>query len=156
MMRVYADTNFLTQLYLQAPDSHKVEMLIARAREEGLAHLPITWLLYVETVNAFEQYVFVSRTRGGLRVTAEQAGIANRSFRQDVEERQFLLETDIPLTQLTRRCEDLARRHTARQGFRTYDVVHVASALVLGYDHFWSFDLRARKLASLEGLAVIR
>jgi predicted nucleic acid-binding protein len=33
-------------------------------------------------------------------------------------------------------------------------VIHVASALVLGCDIFWSFDAKAKKLAKLEGLKV--
>jgi predicted nucleic acid-binding protein len=43
---------------------------------------------------------------------------------------------------------------TARLGFRTYDLLHVASALVLGCDTFWSFDERTRNLARREELKV--
>ena len=50
------------------------------------------------------------------------------------------------------RFEDLVHRHTARHGFRTYDILHVATALTLGCENFWSFDERANKLAALEGL----
>ena len=32
------------------------------------------------------------------------------------------------------------------------DILHVASALLLGCDTFWSFDVKALKLAKLEGL----
>ena len=154
MMRVYADTNFLTQLYIQRPDTERAGRLVATARGQGLTHLPITWLLYIETVNAFEQYVFLSRTLGGVRVTPEQASIANRGFRQDMEAGDFLASAEPGLPELTTGCEDLSRRHTARHGFRAYDLVHVASALVLQSEHFWSFDQRARKLAALEGLKV--
>jgi predicted nucleic acid-binding protein len=49
---------------------------------------------------------------------------------------------------------DLVHRHTAKHSFRTNDVLHVASALILGCDTFWSFDSKARKLAELEGLMV--
>jgi predicted nucleic acid-binding protein len=48
--------------------------------------------------------------------------------------------------------EELALRHTAKHGFRTYDLLHVASALLLRCDTFWSFDPKASKLAALEGL----
>jgi len=41
-----------------------------------------------------------------------------------------------------------------KHGFRTYDLLQVASALLLGCDTFWSFDGRARKLAKLEGMKV--
>src|SRR5688572_23997575 len=62
----------------------------------------------------------------------------------------------LPVTWLHRlkitQFEELALRHTAKHGFRTYDLIHVASALVLRCDTFWSFDPKASKLASLEGL----
>ena len=50
--------------------------------------------------------------------------------------------------------EELVHRHTIKHGFRAYDIMHVASALILGCDTFWSFDTKARKLAELEGLQV--
>jgi predicted nucleic acid-binding protein len=151
-MRVYADTNFLTQLYIRRPESERAESLVASARTDGLNHLPITWLLLVETVNAFEQYVFLSRTVGTVRITVEQASVAHQGFKDDVQSGEFLIEKPVPLLELTNRCNEFARRHTARQGFRVYDLIHVASALLLGCEHFWSFDQRARKLAALEGL----
>ena len=43
-------------------------------------------------------------------------------------------------------------RHTAARGFRTCDLLHVAQALILGCDTFWSSDEKANTLAALEGL----
>jgi predicted nucleic acid-binding protein len=48
--------------------------------------------------------------------------------------------------------DSLVYRHTATLGFRTADIMHVASAMVLGCDTFWSFDARAKRLAGLVGL----
>lgn len=50
--------------------------------------------------------------------------------------------------------DELAHRHMMRHGFRTYDIMHVASALILECDTFWSFDAKAKRLAELEGLKV--
>jgi predicted nucleic acid-binding protein len=58
------------------------------------------------------------------------------------------------LAELQVQFEELALRHTASHGFRTYDLMHVASALLLKCDAFWSFDPKASRLASLEGLKV--
>jgi hypothetical protein len=55
---------------------------------------------------------------------------------------------------LTRQTEELSLRHTAKHGFRAYDVLHVSSALLLRCDTFWSFDPKASRLAVLEGLKV--
>ena len=48
--------------------------------------------------------------------------------------------------------EQLARRHVARLGGRTLDALHVASALELKAERFWTFDERQAKLARAEGL----
>jgi predicted nucleic acid-binding protein len=50
--------------------------------------------------------------------------------------------------------EELSLRHSAKCGFRTYDVLHVAAAKELGCQTFYSYDIRCNKLASLEGLDV--
>ena len=49
----------------------------------------------------------------------------------------------------------LSRRHTAKLGVRTLDVIHVAAALVLKPDVFFSFDERLRKLARAERLRLL-
>jgi predicted nucleic acid-binding protein len=47
---------------------------------------------------------------------------------------------------------DLARRYGPTLGIRTIDSLHVACALELGADKFWTFDERQAKLAKAVGL----
>ena len=51
-------------------------------------------------------------------------------------------------------CAQLARRHAARLGSRTLDALHVACALELKAESFWTFDQRQAKLARAEGLRI--
>jgi len=51
-------------------------------------------------------------------------------------------------------CGELARRRVATLGVRTLDALHVAAALELKADAFWTFDERQKKLAEIEGLYV--
>ncbi len=51
-------------------------------------------------------------------------------------------------------CIELARRHVARLGARTLDTLHVAAALELGSEHFWTFDERQAKLARAMALKI--
>ena len=151
-MSPYADTNFFTRAYLELPESKAADGLFTKARTGESAPLPITWLHRVETLNAFQLHVFLARKAGQTFISPEQAALAYANFRGDVEAAGFLRSIAIPAEDLERRFEELALRHTARHGFRTYDLLHVASALVLECDHFWSFDPKASKLAQLEGL----
>jgi len=49
-------------------------------------------------------------------------------------------------------CIDLARRHGPTLGVRTLDSLHVACALELKAQHFWTFDERQARLAQAVGL----
>ena len=155
-MKPYADTNFLLRLYLELPESAEADVLSARLRDsQPNAGFPVTWLLRAEATNAFQLQVFVSRQSGQPRVTPEQAAIAFALFREDLAAGEALHELVYPWERIEAQFEELSLRHTARHGFRSYDLLHVASALVLGCDAFWSFDAKACKLAKLEGLRIV-
>jgi predicted nucleic acid-binding protein len=49
-------------------------------------------------------------------------------------------------------CEQLARRYTATIGLQTLDTLHVACALELKAERFWTFDDRQGRLARAVGL----
>lgn len=152
-MKPYADTNFLTRLYLLLPGTSDAVQQMNRLRAGGRRALPITWHHRLETINAFQLLVFASHKMPHQpRVTAEQAASAHASFRADLANPTFFHETPLAWNDLERQFEELALRHSAKHGFRTYDLLHVASALTLKCDSFWSFDPKASRLAELEGL----
>jgi predicted nucleic acid-binding protein len=153
-MKPYADTNFLSRFYLRLSESGEILDLLNQAESEATAPLPITWLHRMEPLNSFQLYVFAGKVGGQTRVTAEQAAAAHATFQADLVQKSFLRPVQIELPGLESQFEELALRHTAKHGFRTYDLIHVASALLLACDTFWSFDLKASKLASLEGLHI--
>ena len=155
-MKAYADTNFFTKFYLPLPDSDLANNLIAGAGGRINFALPITWLHRVELVNALQIQVFSSRLHRQPRITPEHAAIAQASFRQDLGKSDFLQLAPLNQEPLVTKSEDISLRHTARSGFKTYDLIHVASAMLLGCDTFWSFDAKASQLAALEGLKTIR
>ena len=71
---------------------------------------------------------------------------------RDIEDGVLLLK---PLAAAVyERAKQIARRRTPRLGARTLDVLHVASALVLQADTFYTFDRSQGKLAMAEGLTV--
>jgi predicted nucleic acid-binding protein len=153
-MRPYADSNFFCRFYLRVPESDEAATLMDNAARKGIAPLPLTWLHRLEITNAFQLYVFAGKG-GQIRVTPEQAASAHATFVSDVRDGVFMRQTQIAQPELEKQFEDLAFRHTGKHGFRTYDLIHVAAALILNCDEFWSFDPKACKLATLEGLRVV-
>jgi predicted nucleic acid-binding protein len=154
-MTPYADTNFFTRLYLQLPESPEADALFKEvAGAERSAPFPVTWLHRIETANAFQLHVFFGRNTGQIFISPEQAALAYAAFSTDLNAGDTLRTCAVSVDELQSKVEELSLRHTARHGFRTYDLLHIASALLLNCDRFWSFDPKASKLAQLEGLKV--
>jgi predicted nucleic acid-binding protein len=110
--------------------------------------LPIylTPLNEVEVLNALHLRVF-RRELDGAEVKSAVA-----FFRNDIETGVFSLR---PLSASTfERAKSLIRNRTPTLGTRTFDVIHVASALVLHANAFCTFDKNQKQLAKEEGLTV--
>ncbi len=140
-MTAYADASFLVSLYLQDAQSPG-----ARAIVTARANITLTPLGELEVVNAIELAVFRQLIR------RHQAQQVLRDFEQD--RGGFYALADLP-PECYIRAGRLARRHTNRIGARSLDILHVAAALVLRADVFYTFDDRQRRLARAEGLAVL-
>ena len=63
------------------------------------------------------------------------------------------LETEMPENAFDL-CAALARRYGPKLGMRTLDSLHVACALELKAERFWTFDERQAKLAKTAGLKI--
>jgi predicted nucleic acid-binding protein len=108
----------------------------------------------MELANAFELSVWLGKQGGQPRVTSQTAAVALETFRNDLAAETFLHEATVEVSTLQPLFEETAARHTAKHGFRTYDILHVVSARLLGCDHFFSFDAKANALAKIEGLKI--
>lgn len=147
-MSLYADSNALVRLYLQSPDCE----LIAKELNHDAAL--VTDLTRFEVTNAIERMVFESRGGSAWRVTPEMAAVAQADFAEQIKRGTFLKLSPLTLTDIEAEFDSLARRHTASHGFRTYDIMHVSSAVTLRCQRFLSFDTKANALARLAGLHV--
>ncbi len=151
-MNVYVDANLLIRLYLDFDGSGEAYQLITRADIKAMMPVPVTDLLRHEVANGLERMVFESRHGGQWRVSPEHAAAARASFDTDIAAGRFLMRRTLTLAEIETQFDLLIGRHTAKHGFRTYDIMHVASALHLGCSRFFSFDAKAKSLAQLEGL----
>ena len=142
-MRIYADTSFLVSLY--SPDVHSTRAVAQMARLRGA--LLMTQLGELELCNALELRVFRKEA------TATETRRALTQFEEHLRGGVFELEA-VPGT-VYERARQITRKHTAILGLRTLDILHVAAALLLLADRFWTFDQRQFELAKAEGLRTI-
>jgi predicted nucleic acid-binding protein len=138
-LSTYADTSFLVSLYITDTHTPVAERLMATGQVVSLTPFHIA-----EWTHAVEQHVFrgaLSRSEGDQYHTRFQFHRENGLWREvTIPESVF----DV--------CAQLARRYAARRGLRTLDTLHVASALELKAERFWTFDDRQKKLARAVGL----
>jgi len=138
-LSAYVDSSFVVSLYLT--DVHSPE---ARQRVQGAPPLLLTPLHRAEWAHAVGQHQF----RGSL--TAEAARRAHSQFISD-EATNVWRQAQLPENTFEL-CADLARRYASKIGMRTLDTLHVACALELKADRFWTFDERQAKLAKAQGM----
>ena len=140
-MSSYLDSSLLTSLY--APDAHSV------AAREYLLQAAGPFLLTpfgeAELTNAIELRVFRRE------ITAAQARAALARLAAHIADAVFHA-APVPAA-VYDVARQLSRRHTATLGTRTLDILHVAAALVLHADSFYTFDRAQAHLARAAGLA---
>ncbi|MGA3190193.1 MAG: type II toxin-antitoxin system VapC family toxin [Bryobacteraceae bacterium] len=141
-MNAYADTSFLISLYTPDTNSEKASALFLKREEE------LVWITpfgEVEFVNVIELRVFRKE------VTPMQAEKSLRDFQKDLNSKSFLVNRPLPVDSFERAIL-LSRRHTRQMGTRGMDVIHVAIALELRAEFFYTFDRGQTKLAKRAGL----
>lgn len=138
-MSVYADTSFLVSLYLEDSHSSEADRLMASHARPWL-----TPLHRAEWAHAIERQVFQKL------LSRHEAREIYAQFEKDFEDWVWA-GVALP-EQAFELCAQLARRHAARLGTRTLDALHVASALELKAEKFWTFDERQARLARAVGL----
>jgi predicted nucleic acid-binding protein len=138
-LSIYPDTSFLVSLYLN--DAHSRE---ARSRITPAPALWFTPLHSAEWEHVVGQHLF----RGELSLSEAQRVSA------ELEEHRATgrwLSVPIPEDALEL-CSKLAREYGPKLWMRTLDTLHVACALELKAERFWTFDDQQAKLAKRAGL----
>ena len=141
MLSSYLDSSVLTSLY--APDAHS-----AAAREyllQAAGPFLLTPFGEAELPIAIQLRVFRRE------ITAAQAQAALERLAVHIADGVFQA-APVPLAMYDM-ARQLSRKHTATLGTRTLDILHVAAALVLHADSFYTFDRAQAKLARAAGLA---
>jgi predicted nucleic acid-binding protein len=139
---VYADTSFLVSLYVLDANSERAAASMKQAKFPVL----LTSLSELELTNAISLRLFRKE------LAPSKIKVAHALVRKDLTDGVLLVK---PLaTGIFERAMRMARRRTPQLGTRTLDVLHVASALELKAEMFYTFDRNQEKLAKTEGLLV--
>ncbi len=143
-MSSYADTSFLVSLYGRDANSRTAIALVQKHRP-GFMVTP-----WGETEFTSIVFAVAARPKGW---TVSEARAIEDDFTRDLQTGTWQGEDFAPETWM--RARELSRRHAPSLGCRALDVLHVASALVLAADHFYTFDRDQAKLARASGLHVL-
>lgn len=137
-MKAYADSSIMAALYVQESMSAKAHLLV-----RNRLPLPFTPWHRLEVRNA-------------IRKAAQPADVtaAIRSLEQDISEELVVMHRSLDWTNCLRLAEQLSRDHNPQIGASSPDLFHVACALEMGFEEFYSFDRRQIDLAKAAGLKV--
>lgn len=142
-MTTYFDTGVLAKRYIWEHNSHEAIAMI------DAAGCPILFshLHAIELPNA------IRLKRFRKEITGRQESAAIRIFLEDIDTGR-LQRPDYELSAVFIRATALSAKHSAKLGTRSLDILHVATALQAGCEHFSTLDTRQRKLAASEGMRV--
>ncbi len=136
------DASFLFSLYVPDVNSAMVSAKMKRV----VLPLVLTDVGKIEILNAVGLRLFRKELRPA------EAMKVHALFREDIEQGVVRI---VPLPAAAyRQAEQIARTHTPLLGTRTLDVLHVAGALVLRADAFYTLDKKQARLAAALGLRV--
>ena len=136
---VYADTSFFVSLYINDIHSTAADALLRSGFRPSF-----TPLHFAELMHAAAQHVF-----RGQMTPKELRGVVER-VESDLKS-QVWPTAAVP-EKAFEQCAELARVHGPKLGIRTLDSLHIACAVELRAERFWTFDERQAKLAKAEGL----
>lgn len=138
-MTIYADSSFFVSVYIEDVHSRTAENLLNSGER-----LWFTPFHYAEYAHAVAQQVF---HRNLTLAGAQQA------YDEMEKDRALGLWIAVQIPENAfERCAELGRHYGPKLGVRTLDSLHVACALELKAERFWTFDERQAKLAKAQGM----
>lgn len=140
---VYSDTSFLYSVY--GDDAHSAVAL----RVLGSLTEPIVISLF----NEYELVNALRLTEFHKLLPAGEAANRISDFEQDLRSGN-MMPASCNLARVMEEGRRLSLAYTITRGHRSFDILHVAAALVMGAQNFLTFDANQRKLAESEGLKV--
>jgi hypothetical protein len=114
--------------------------------EQRHAEFMLTTFSDLEVINALQLRLFRKQN------SIAQVGLALRAFDEDLRANRLQLKS-LP-DRAFQRARQISLQTTGQIDTRSSDLLHVACALELGADGFYSFDKQQKRLAESLGLTV--
>lgn len=141
---LYVDTGIIVKLYIREEHSSEVSKKIVENNEA----IPLTGLHDLEFTNAINLKLFRKE------MTKGEADHILSIFREH-EEKGVYYRPQLSWAETLGCAVELSRNHTRNTGARSLDILHVASALSINADRFFTVDTRQSRLASLVRLQIV-
>ncbi|MEI7731843.1 MAG: PIN domain-containing protein [Verrucomicrobiota bacterium] len=148
-MTAYPDTSFLCGFYLRQSNSPVIAAYASTMREP----LFITGLLRYEFRQSLRFQVWRRAANPREGVAAADAVSALNQLETDLQHGVAVL-VPCDLLEVLRLADELSNCHTSKDGYCSFDILQVATALQLHAKVFLSCDDKQRRLALAAGLAV--
>ncbi len=148
-MIAFADISFVCALHV--PLAHSAKAVTWYRRKRGT--LLISGLVVFEFRQSVRLQVFRHNADRSIGFDAGLADVALAQFDENLQAGAFQLAA-IEMADVLDLAERLSVRHTEAGGYRSLDVLHVATAQHLKADRFLTFDASQRELAQAAGLKV--
>jgi len=142
-LNAYLDTSVLIKSYVAEQDSPVADALILQLSEP----IPFTHLHAIEIRTALR----VKCGRGEISASELRSALAD--LQEDIDS-GVLDRTAYESPSVFHKAEELSAKYAAVTLARSLDILHVASAVVLGAKEFITFDTRQASLASKAGLTL--
>lgn len=145
----YPDTSFLCALYVAQSTSTRA---IKFMQSQPTALVSTSLLLYEFRQSVqFQVFRHSKDSTQGYHMSVAQTALS--TLQANISAGVFQ-QGQVDWADVHKIAERLAFKHTVKEGHRSFDVLHVATALHLGATEFLTFDGNQKKLAKAEGLVV--
>jgi predicted nucleic acid-binding protein len=148
-MIAYPDTSFLCAFYRKQVNSPQAAGYFAVMPEPLYVTSPL--LYEFKQSMRWQAYLHLKDASKGFEKTTAQAALSKLQI--DLVSGAVVL-VPVDWADVVSIAERLSAQYTWTEGYRGFDLLHVATALHLGATEFLTFDIKQKNLAQAEGLVV--
>lgn len=148
-MIAYPDTSFLCAMFRKQANSIEAAAHFAQMPEP--LHVASPLVFQFRQATRWQAFLHEKDPKKGFARTLAQASLAK--FSANIASGAIVI-VPVDWADVASIAERLSAQYTWTEGYRGFDVIHVATALHLGAREFLSFDGKQKDLAEAEGLVV--